>query len=117
MTAYYGLFRIGEIAEGPHIIDFLDVHANQDKNKILFVLWTSKTHWISKKPQVVKIMAVNAKEAIWPTDQLSYCPCCIIVDYLKLRPNSNHDKQLFIFRDGTPVKPEAFRTMLHSDTV
>ena len=30
MTAYYGLFWIGEIAEGPHVIHFLDMHANQE---------------------------------------------------------------------------------------
>ena len=112
MTAYYGLFRVSEIVEGPHVIKFIDVHANNDKNKILFVLWTSKTHKISRKSQVVKIMAVDAKESIWPTDSTSYCPCKVIMDYLKVRPSKNREKQLFIFRNGDPVKPEHFRLML-----
>ena len=51
VTAYYGLFRVGEITLSPHVIKFIDVHSTGKKDKILFVLRTSKTHQISSKPQ------------------------------------------------------------------
>ena len=113
ITAYYGLFRIGEIAEGLHVIKFLDVHSTPQRDKILFMLWTSKTHQRSKKPQVVKIMAVQGKNEMWPSDVYAYCPCRLIMQYLKYRPNNCRHGQLFVFRGGKPVKTEHFRPMLH----
>ena len=64
MTAYYGLFRIGKIAN----------------DKIVFVLRTSKPHKVHNKPQVVKISAIEAKEITWPTDVNNFCPYKIIMN-------------------------------------
>lgn len=52
VTAYYGLFRIGEIAESRHVIKYMDVHATQGKDQVLFVLMTSKNHGLSNRSQV-----------------------------------------------------------------
>ena len=43
-SAYYGLLRIGEIAMGPHCVLARNVHVGVNKNKILFILLSSKTH-------------------------------------------------------------------------
>ena len=43
-TAYFGLFRIGEITQSPHVIKACDVHLAKNKKKVMFVLRSSKTH-------------------------------------------------------------------------
>ena len=54
-TAYYGLFRIGEITESPHVVRAADVLIGTNKQKLMFVLHTSKTHGLGDKPQIIKI--------------------------------------------------------------
>ena len=68
-TAYYGLFRIGELATGTHPVLAKDVHIGHNKNKILFVLRTSKTHWLDVKPQTVKITST----ALSPHGKIHEC--------------------------------------------
>ena len=41
--AYYGMLRVGEIAYGPHIIKAGNIHVGGNKDKILLVLYSSKT--------------------------------------------------------------------------
>ena len=55
ITAYYGMFRVGELTSGDHPILAKDVHIAQNKDKVLFLLQTSKMHWKSDKPQIIKI--------------------------------------------------------------
>ena len=43
MAGYFGLLRVGELTQGEHPILATDVHIGENKNKILFVLRTSKT--------------------------------------------------------------------------
>ena len=43
-TAYYGLLRIGEVTYSQHVLLAKDVHVGTNKNKMLLVLHTSKTH-------------------------------------------------------------------------
>ena len=40
--AYYGLMRIGELAQGPHSLKACNIHTGMNKNKILIVLYSSK---------------------------------------------------------------------------
>ena len=54
-TAYFGLFRIGEISYSQHVVKARDVHIAKHKDKITFILHTSKTHGRDKKLQIVKI--------------------------------------------------------------
>ena len=54
-TAYFGLFRIGELTKGTHPILAKDVHIARNKQKMLFILRTSKTHGKYSMPQTVKI--------------------------------------------------------------
>ena len=58
VTAYYGLFSIGELAQGPHVLKVADVHIGENKDKLMFVLHSSKTHGKDAKPQIIKIDAL-----------------------------------------------------------
>ena len=55
LTAYYGLFRIGELASSEHCVKVKDVHVGMNKQKMLFILHSSKTHGKHNKPQIIKI--------------------------------------------------------------
>ena len=57
-SPYYGLLRVGEVATGDHPILARDVHIGTNKDKILFVLCTSKTHWLDDIPQSMKISSI-----------------------------------------------------------
>ena len=43
-TAYYGMFRVGELTKGSHPVLANDVKSGENKRKMLFILRTSKTH-------------------------------------------------------------------------
>ena len=43
--AYYGLFRIGELTKSKHAIKATNVHIASNKEKMLFVLHSSKNPW------------------------------------------------------------------------
>ena len=55
MTAYFGLFHIGEVTFCRHVIKAKDVHVGMNKDKLMFILHSSKTHGKHTKPQIVKI--------------------------------------------------------------
>ena len=42
--SYYGLFAVGELTKGDHLLKACDVHVADNKGKMLFILRTSKTH-------------------------------------------------------------------------
>ena len=67
-TAYFGLFRIGELTSGEHPVLARDVHMGFNKRKVLFILRTSKTHWKNTKPQTIKISS-TAKKAVLQRDK------------------------------------------------
>ena len=51
---------MGEVTKGDHSILARNVHVAENKNKMLLVLCTSKTHWRNDKPQIVKISSDHA---------------------------------------------------------
>ena len=61
-TAYYGLLRVGELTKGEHPVLAKDVFIANNKNKMLFILRTSKTHWTDSKPQKVKITSSSGSK-------------------------------------------------------
>ena len=102
-TRYYRLFRIGEITKGTHLIQARDVHIGINKQKILFMLRTSKTHWKDSMPQSVKISSSNiskidnAHSAVPRRKrQNEFCP------YTRGKYKSS-EEPFFIYRDGMPV--------------
>ena len=108
LVAYHGLLRIGEIAVGTHSIRATNVHesTNRNRQRLVFVLYSSKTHGRGQRPQTIKLISHTAGN-----DRC--CPVKITANYMQLRggytePNEN----FFIFRDGTPVKPKHVRAVL-----
>ena len=107
--AYYGLFRTGELTTGTHPIRARNVHVGENKNKILIVLYSSKTHGKESRPQQVK---VSIREATGNKKNF-FCPFKLMRQYLTTRGNYIDDNEsLFVFSDRTPVMPEHMRTTL-----
>ena len=110
-TAYYGLFRIGELATGSHPILARDVHVGENKDKLLFVLRTSKTHWRDQKPQTVKINSAKIYNKSEPCSP--FCPFQILSEYVKARRTYRYNTEpFFVFGDRTPVPSTLVRTVL-----
>ena len=94
--------RIGEVTSSPHVLKACNVHIATNKEKILLVLYSSKTHDKSSLPQEIKI-----------TSKKFFCPFKLMREYMTLRGvySSDHE-QFFIFRDSTPVGPYHLRKVL-----
>ena len=118
-TAYYGLFRVGELSDSPHAIKVADVHIGQNKKKLLFILRTSKTHGRNSKPQMVKISSTR-KPTLCSKKQLekgcklvTTCPYNALRNYIKMRPRFNNKcENFFVFQDRSPVKTKQMRKTL-----
>ena len=104
--AYYGLFRIGELTKSEHCIKAKDVHISDNKDKILLVLRSSKTHGKYDKPQEI---VISANENYY--DQTNkyvkravFCPFQLASHYFELRGGYEEDTdEMFIFKDRQPV--------------
>ena len=105
-TAYYGLFRVGELTKGEHPVLAKDIFIANNKNKMLFILRTSKTHWTDSKPQRVKITSSG-------NSHKRNCPFEICREYINRRPKYNRDNEpFFIFSDRTAVEPKHINAIL-----
>ena len=108
-TAYYRLFRIGELTASPHVVKATDVHVGTNKKKMMFVLHTSKTHGRGNKPQIIKIKGsvINGKSCD------KYCPFTLLQRYVSQRRSyATDNEQFFVFKDCSPVTPLHFRNKL-----
>ena len=52
---YYGLMRVSELTKSDHVIKACNIHIAKNKDKILIVLHSSKTHSKANRPQKIKI--------------------------------------------------------------
>ena len=119
---YYGMLRVGELAKGPHSLKAKNVHSSNTKNKILLMLYSSKTHSQADRPQSIKIqdldvMEVLADKRLTATRRLlaqtNFCPFLWVNRYLRIRGNYIHpDEEFMIYSDGSPVPPANFRRIL-----
>ena len=101
ILSYYGLFRVGELASGSHPVRAKNVHVAMNKDKIRFILYTSKTHGLELKPQKIKISAVSSKSSVKNTKPNSighqFCPFQLSCEYLAIRGNYVNDLILSLF--------------------
>lgn len=109
LTAYYGMFRIGEIAQGPHSIKQQDVKQSSNKTKYLIVLRSSKTHGKADFPHTVNIPQVVDVEETNPL----FDPYIALNEYRARRPTTEQAMNFFVFQDGTPLKCSTLRRMLY----
>ena len=113
LLGYYGLMCIGELTSGSHPIKAPNIHVGQNKDKILIVLYSSKTHGKESRAQKIKIEALGDPTSKETRMNRHYCPFRTIWNYLKVRgPFEEPTEPLFIFRDGKSVTPEHVRTIL-----
>ena len=111
---YYGLMRVGELTLSQHTLKAKDVHLSYNKEKLLMVLYSSKTHDRHTYPQEIKIIAnkIN-KKAIKCHAERNFCPFVLIGNYIALRDENIEDTEpFFIFRDGSPVMLAQARRLL-----
>ena len=116
-TAYFGLFRVGELVEGSHPVKVNDVHLAKNKKKLLFVLRTSKNHGINTKPQTVKITSVPCTKSTKKHNEvdqvLRVCPYQLLRNYIAIRrPYKKEDKPFFVFNDRSSITPDQVRAVL-----
>ena len=117
LSAYYGLLRAGEVAKGSHVLKAKDVHIGKNKRKLLYILWTSKTHTKGCKPQMIKINSqpknTKKKKKSSINRANKHCPYLAMKQYLRIRPEATSaNEQFFVFRDGSPVTPNQLRSTL-----
>ena len=111
-TAYYGLFRVGELATGSHPVMVQDVHIALNKKKFKFVLRTSKTHGEYSKPQIVKITSQPLEGEQRNSDEIN-CPYQFLRNYSAIRPEYlDPEEPFFVLQDRTAIKPELVRKVL-----
>ena len=112
--SYYGMMRVGELTLSLHVLKARDIHAAMNKDKLMLMLYTSKTHTTAKRPQKIKITS-NLTEKSGFYAKRNFCPFKLVNNYINWRFTIPTDReQFFIFRDGTPVTPENARTVLET---
>ena len=113
-TAYYGLLRISEYAQtdAGHTVKACNVQIVVNKDKFMLVLFTSKTHGLDTKPQIIKIDAIDDNNP----KNYKYCPFRMLNEYLAIRKTSyaSENENFFIFNDRSPVTANQFRQVLHA---
>ena len=110
-TTYFGLLHIGEVTQSPHMILACDVHIVRNKDKLMMILHSSKMHGKGNKPQIIKLTRdkVTSQQSI--SKQCSHsnlCPYHLLRCYIEVRKSFiSTDEQFFVFKDCSPVTPEA----------
>ena len=101
-----------------HALKASNVHVGLNKDKILLVLYSSKTHAQESAPQKIKIESIGRKKftQVKPTTATDvkkvqnsfahFCPFVHIRKYMLLRGTyENENEQFFIFKSKIPVTP------------
>ena len=105
ILSYYGMMGIGEVTSSEHVLRAQNVHVAQNKDKMLFVLYTSKTHGLWARPQKIKITSERyEKPGSHILAHRNFCPFQVLRHFLKICGDYLNDSEpFFIFRDRTPV--------------
>ena len=92
--------RVGELTLSQHVVKVKDIQVGVNKDKILLVSYSSKTHGKESLPQKIKIEATKRNHNRF------FCPFELTRAYLKSRGGYADDsEQFFIFKGKIPVKP------------
>lgn len=104
IVAFFGLFRIGELAHTPagHAIQRNDVIDDQQQQQIIIHMSSFKH---SKRGQIHKVILQHHHPGP--------CPVHALLAYISMRPSSSHT-QLFLHANGSPVSYKDFCTVLNS---
>ena len=115
ILGYYGLMRAGEMLTtdtADHTVKAKDVHLAYNKEKLLLILYSSKTHHKGNIPQKIKIR--SNKQDCSRNINRHFCPFQIINNYILQRglDIDNEYETFFIFKDKTPVSAAGTRMVL-----
>ena len=105
-AAYYGLLRIGELTFSQHCLLAHNVHIGKNKEKLLFILNSLKTHSRGQKPQLIKIASTPIPAAVKDKSIISkkHCPYSLIHDFIAIRPAQLlMNEPFFVFADRSPL--------------
>ena len=81
--AYHGMFRVGELTKGPHTIQAENIHIGENKDKLLVILYSSKTHGQESRPQRVKISSTSDQYTTRQARQNKFfCPFKTVIKYM-----------------------------------
>ena len=110
--AYYGLMRVGELTESEHVLKAKDVYIGDNKNKLLLILHSSKTHGKESLPQQIKIS--ERIQGNPRADNRFFCPFVAIRNYMAVRGRkyATPQEQFFILTDKSPIKADMARNVL-----
>ena len=109
--SYYGMMRVGEVTFSDHVVKAKNVHSALNKDKMLIVLYSSKTHTLGMRPQKITITS-NLEEKSGFYVRRNFCPFVLINNYMRARGDFLENEQFFIFRDRSPVLPDNARLVL-----
>ena len=113
IVGYFGMLRIGEVTQGQHCVKVKDVQIGTNKNKILFILRSSKTHGKGDKPQFIKLKESTSTASTTKSKVTPICPFKAIRSYLAKRPQAtNVTEQFFVFSDHKTVQPHHVHKLL-----
>ena len=113
-TTYFGLFCLGKVSQTQmdHVVKAKDVHIGHNKNKLMFVLHSSKTHGKCDKPQIIKISQVDEKQNAAASGE-RICPFALLKTYLQVRGKyKSASEQFFVYSDKSPVSAIQFSVFL-----
>ena len=111
MLSYYGLFRVGELAAGPHQIKAKDIHVAAHKPILKIILHSSKTHGRYSLPQKVKI----TQEPTIKRKKHNFCPFQLMWEFLALHRGYYLDTEpLFILQGDIPIRMEMVQNILRT---
>ena len=108
--AYYGMMKVGELALGDHTLKARNVHVSYNRDKLLVVLYSSKTHGRESRPQNIRIRS-NQK---YPgKKQRFFCPVQAVLTYMNIRGSyAIPSEHFFTFADKSPILPRHVRQTL-----
>ena len=98
LLCYYGMMRVGELTEGDHTLKAANIHIGSNKDKILIILYTSKTHSRANHPQNIKISS-SSQDQLTPNRRNTYfCPFKMLHNFLAEKGNytSIHENLCFL---------------------
>ena len=110
--SYYGLMRVSETTSSPHVLKAKDVHIATNKDKLLLILYSSKTHDKGNRLQKIKITS-NKEEKSGNYIKHNFCLFHLMRQYIKIRGAYLQDnEQFFVFGDRSPVSANNPRRVL-----
>ena len=102
--------RVGELTLSPHVLKAKDIHMAKNRDKLLVVLYSSKTHDEGSRPQKIRI---TANRNIKFYKKRYFCLFKLVDSYIQIHGGYQvNSEQFFVFKDKSPVTAEKARSLL-----